>query len=457
MKRLALIGNSVAAAEIIEQMLKKSEDWEIHLFSQEGITPYDRNKFAQLINEGVKKKGIAARDEEFYKQPRVLIYDENKVTRVNFKRKRVYTEKKVQVEFDKIVFCGPLNSANSDIKGNNKTGIYGIYTFPEVQGIFELAPLADTVVIQCEDFAGASILFSLLHWKREIYIVTEQEHFLADYLNKQASHELVKSLYDEGVHVVANSKVVEALGETEIKAVRLDPEKVIGSQLLVLNKLSQDFRMFKDTELETSHPFAVTENMQTDVEGCYAVDMIAKTENAKMIQGFYSNEFLLDQATRVVKDILGDEEGGADFFYSQEFQLGNNQFILLGDVSPKDEQRVLEAFDSQNCTYQRYFLTGQILTGAVLMNLSKKKDEILNLIQSNEAVSSETLLPDMNNAIADIQIQEEATQEASDEDFQEDTEEVFLNEIDEGEIDSPPTFDRKDNSQGNSSGRIKLD
>jgi nitrite reductase (NADH) large subunit len=261
MKRIVLLGSSVAAAAAIEHIRLQDQESEITLLSFDGHYPYDRNRFVDLIAQQCEYKDVFYKPEEFYAQSKVKVFLDKKVMRINFKKNKIFLEDKEHLGYDILIITDTPDHRLPEIKSTNKTGIFSFQTLKEIDQALYMFPLIEAMAI----FAQSSIGISMA----EAFVKRASKDII---LLVSGNQELPDLSAQESIQVVRGSSLSEILGNGDVKAIKLDSGKVMASQMVLFDQAKEDFRFLGDAVLKMNERIAVNDQFQTNFDNVFALD-----------------------------------------------------------------------------------------------------------------------------------------------------------------------------------------
>ncbi len=274
MKKIFILGSSAAIAQMIEGIRSNDQESTITLFSPDGFLPYDRSKFPEFLSGKIKLEELFVRNEQFYKTHRVEVVLDQTITRINLKRKKIYTEQKTQYDFD-VLFASDMPDAKfQEIPGIKKDGVYGLSRLDEVKRIEEYSSLVDTIVIESNGISGFEAAVALAERKCEVYLIVPQDNFLMQSFDDERCENVRTALDDLGVKIIARNAISEILGEGDLRAIRLDSGKVLSAQMVILSSQRADLRLLDDQVEIVDFKIPTTEYFQTNADGFYVFEKI---------------------------------------------------------------------------------------------------------------------------------------------------------------------------------------
>ena len=276
MKKIIVLGSTPASVEIIEKIREKDHDSKIILMAFDGYYPYQSgNSFIRLMNKEIVLDEIFCKKRVFYKAFQVDALIEKKILRINFKRKRIFTEEKVQIDFDELYITDVPEYSLPKIKGIKKEGIFGTKRLKDIQGIMERLPIVQTVMIQSNNLLGLQMAEVFLRRAKEVLMVLATPNVLFETFTDEQKV-WVLGLEEKGLRFVKENNIEEILGDQAVKAVRLKSGKIMSTELIIFDDALQEFRMFSEAKLNIEKKICVDREYKTNMEDVFALGDICE-------------------------------------------------------------------------------------------------------------------------------------------------------------------------------------
>ena len=342
MRRIAFVGNSPVIPFLIERLAAQGSPFSFTFFPEEKELPYFRHRLPELAGKKISPTDAMVRPDSFYQENNVQICDQ-KIVRLNPRRKRMTTEDKQSFEFDVVVFSGVEANGFSDLKGSGKTGVYYARRLADVNEFVKNAGMTEAIFIQADDLCGLRTMAALLDLKREFILVSESDRIFSKILDEKISGEVRGLLEAAGVRIFEDNAIAELLGESDAKAVRLKSGKVLAAQAVLFTKGKADVRLLKDMDIElTEAGIKVDAGFQSSVEGFFAVDQAV--EGGLEAQDYDSHVQLLEEQARIVAGrILGLEEVGLRApLPTAALRIGERDIHIIGQTGEGKEAAVAQ-------------------------------------------------------------------------------------------------------------------
>lgn len=330
MKKIVVLGNSITAIKVIEAIKSSGEDVEAVVISSENTFPYYRNLLHTLPGKKNQQNKILYRTSEEYQKEKIEFIFDKEVARINFKRSRLTLEDKEQIEYDVLLLSDLVRDPFWGVKGANKEGLYNLRRLSDVSSLTKVLPLVETVVVQADSFAGLQMARALCDAKREVILLTSGKNILNDFLLAEEAAAIEAVLQETGLRIVVESQIIEILGDTQAKAVRLQNGKVFGCQAILTDCDLPDLRLFKETQLQCSQRVSTNADYQTNFDNVFALDAVCdtmKTSDWDVSQNYL--QLVEEQSQIIAAKIIG-----------KEFPIFSEQ-LLTWDFDLKGEVRKL--------------------------------------------------------------------------------------------------------------------
>lgn len=309
MKRIFIIGNSIAAAKTAQFIRQEDSESELTIISTDGQYPYEADRLAQFVSGEISQKDVLVQSKDFYDKNKIKVVLDKNISKINLKRSRLFTEQKDQWEYDCLVLADLPGKKFPDIKGSAKEGIYNFRSLPQAEQLIKKLLLIETVAVRGDSFEALEFALALKKKGKEVFVFVSENSFWMGKLTEEHRRQISDVFSAKGFYVFSGNDISEILGDSDVKAVRLKSGKVLAAQMIVFEDMREDWRIFSENELQVSDRFEVDEWQQTSVENVYALFPISKQKNAADVFTSYAASSIqqIKQAQKAASKITGKE------------------------------------------------------------------------------------------------------------------------------------------------------
>ncbi len=220
MKRILVLGSSIAGVKAIEEIRRSEPDCEATIVTDGGY-PYDRGLFLPVLAKEIDYKKLFYKPSDYYEKNRVNVVVGQRIVRVNLKKCKVTTDDKQAFEGDILIITDAPSYKLPEIRGINKNGVYSLQSLKELDQVLDFLPLIDTVVVQSDSNRGAAIAAAFLKRGKEVIWAVTSDQITQDLLAADTTGKLAGAAQENKLRVVAGNPIAEILGEGDVKAIRL--------------------------------------------------------------------------------------------------------------------------------------------------------------------------------------------------------------------------------------------
>ena len=379
-----LIGNSLVSVKIAEELRQADPEGEITLFCPEGVLPYQRHLLPSLLVDPKTDK-IACASEDFYKANRIQVVTDKKIAKVHPKRKRILTEDKEHIPFDVLFLEHKGAPVFSDLKGSQKQGVFHLKTFSDAQKLSAYLGLCETATIEIHDIAALQAACHLHKLNKNVIALVPGGHLLSDLIDKDVADHLTEQLQRSGMRFIFNNAIVEVLGDSEVKAIRLKTGKVLESQLVLLAPAGHGSELLNTEELS-----------KEETDHCLRYEDVYCAKDLKaVLDRFVWDDALIDQyaltahAKNIVASFLHREPTAITAPAERSVIIGEESLCLLGSCKKEEAAVAYMKADYAKNMYAKVFVQDGIVKGAALINAPAARDGLLGLIRAKANIADQ--------------------------------------------------------------------
>jgi len=336
-----VVGNSLDVLPIIENIFSRGKDEQVTLFTTEGVLPYDRSFLPALVASQDNEREIFKTSEIFLAAYHPQVVTAENLARISVKRRHLTTDKKKQIDYDRLVLVDTGHLILPPVKGHQRTGVFDCWRLSSIKAIKKHLPLAECVTIVATKPQGINMACAISQLKKEVTVVTSGLGLLPDILDEETGLLLKQILEGKGMRVLSESAVEEILGDAEVKAVKFKSGKVLASDTVIFDEAKADIRMLSEPTLTDQDQICIEESFKPPVMPFAPVRF-----GLNVLDGFYAGWTKLP-------------EGGREFL----------------------------KFDGPQNIYRKIYAHGDHLAGVVVFNAPQVSESLLEMLQRQDNIT----------------------------------------------------------------------
>jgi len=333
-----VVGNSLDALPIIQEIISHNKDEQVTLFTTEGVLPYDRYLLPALVAGSTDEEQLYATSQIFLSQFHPEVMTKEVLARISVKRRHLTTDKKKQIDYDRLVLVDTGHLILPSIKGHQKTGVFDCWRLASIKALKKHLPFADSVTVIVTNRQGLNMACALSQLKKEVNVVSPGPGLMPDIFDEETGLLLKQILEGKGVRVFGDNAIEEILGDAEVKAVKLKSGKVIASDTVIFDEARADIRMLSEPTL--------TDHDQILIEECFKPPLMPSIPvqfGLNVLDGFYAGWTKLPEGGREYLKFDGPQN-----IYRKIYAHGDHLAGVVVFNSPKDNDRLLGILQRQD-------------------------------------------------------------------------------------------------------------
>ena len=395
--KYVIIGASAAGLAAAEAVRKEDPQGTVTILTEEAYMPYSRPSISYYLKGKVKESDMALRKPYFYKEKKIDVVTNAKVTAIDTEKKTVKAGRK-SYPYDKLCLCTgskPFVPPMENVKGKSNA-----LTFLDLQTVKDIKSIANEktkAVVIGAGLIGMKAAEGLVKICKSVDVVELAPRVLPSILDEKSAKQVKKHLENNSIRFHMENTVVKASSKGKIiTSVTLKSGKKLPCDLLILavgvrpqTELAEKAGLAVDRGIITDTQTMQTSNPDIYAAGdcCVSVDML---DGSKKIIALWPNA--VQQG-----NVAGSQMAGGDTVTGGTYSVNAIDFFGLrictcGLINAAGEQ-YSDKISRHDDSYKRLVFEGDKLVGYVLINSSTSAGIYTNLISNG--VSLDTLQGDI--------------------------------------------------------------
>ncbi|MCM8813104.1 MAG: FAD-dependent oxidoreductase [Candidatus Omnitrophica bacterium] len=273
MKQVVIIGCSAAGVSAAAAMRATDPAAHITMVSDERTAGYRRMCLGNLLVKSKRLKDCLIEPPDFFDRLGITLALGSTVEKINPRRREVALTDKTKFPFDVCIVAGGRDAVfPRELRGAQKQGVFTFRSIAALAALEQLIPISSTACVWGAGIAGLTAAACLRQRGLEVKLITARQQLLPEFLDLAAAELLRRVLESRGIEILFEMDIREVIGESDVKAVRLNSGKVIGCELLVVDAFNAArARFLSDTDIAvTEQGIAVDQFLQTSNPAIFA-------------------------------------------------------------------------------------------------------------------------------------------------------------------------------------------
>ncbi|GIF25761.1 nitrite reductase (NADH) large subunit [Actinoplanes tereljensis] len=240
-QRLVVIGNGMAGARTVEEILARNGDFDITMFGDEPYGNYNRIMLSNVLAGIEDESGIFLNDLSWYAENGVTLHTGVRINRIDRYARMVYGSDGSATGYDKLViatgssaFVPPIKGAHVPGRGYHQ-GVFVFRTLDDTRAMIRYAREHSRAVVIGGGLLGLEAARGLQNHLGHVTLVHAAGHLMNTQLNAAAGRTLQTTIEQKlGIDVVVNGMTTEILGKHAVAGVKLADGTVIDCDVVVV-------------------------------------------------------------------------------------------------------------------------------------------------------------------------------------------------------------------------------
>ncbi|MBI2954680.1 MAG: NAD(P)/FAD-dependent oxidoreductase [Chloroflexi bacterium] len=241
-QRLVIIGNGMAGARLIEEVLDRGgrDLFEIVVFGDEPYGNYNRILLSSVLGGAHSAEDILINPPAWYQQNGVKLHAGLRADAVDRGRKEVHGTGGIVETYDKLVIATgsrPFIPAISGIyadSGAFKRGVFVLRTLDDCRKITSFATTCRKAVVIGGGMLGLEAAQGLLDRGLEVHVVHKSPHLMNTQLDPPASAILKETLKCMGLHIHLEKMTSAVLGQGRVAGVAFEDGSSLWCDMVII-------------------------------------------------------------------------------------------------------------------------------------------------------------------------------------------------------------------------------
>ena len=372
LKKILILGGGQAAVYAASEFRKHDKDSIVTIFSEENYLPYERPPLSKdfLINKK-QEEDLLFFSKNFFEEQDIN-YINKKISKVDLKRKLVFTSDNVNNSYDKLLIT--TGSINRQLSINNEIDnkIFYLRSLVDAKKIKDEISKVNKITIIGGGFIGLEIASSLSQQNKSVSLIEISNQLMGRIIPFQIANLAKEEHEKHGNKLYIDSKIKNIQNINGSYKIVLENNITIETEMIIAGIGSlPTIDLFKDSDLEIENGILTDEYCQTSIDDVYAAGDVSNFYHPIFQKNIRleSYQHAQNHGINAGKNIAGikTKYRSVPWMWSDQFNL-NLQLTGLCD----DYDEIIERGDNLENGIIYFFIKNEKIYGACGMGLMGK-------------------------------------------------------------------------------------
>ncbi|OPA74255.1 nitrite reductase large subunit [Paenibacillus selenitireducens] len=388
-KRLVMIGNGMAGARCIEEILKRQPDmYDITMIGDEPYPNYNRIMLSNVLQGKTTFNDININDWDWYEANQIKLISNERVTHIEREARHVVTNQGTTIPYDELIIATGSSAFILPVPGHNLEGVVGFRTIEDTQHMMDAAKQYKKAVVIGGGLLGLEAARGLLDRGMDVHVVHLLPNLMEMQLDHAAAKLLQKDLEKQGMKFLMEKKTAEIYGEQRVQGLRFDDGTSVECDLLVMAVgIRPNVAIAREAGLDVNRAIQVNDYMQTSDPLIYAVGECAEHRGIAYglvaplyEQGIVLADFLTGQPTM----------GYQGSILSTQLKVAGCDLFSGGEIHPCENTKSIVVQDEFTGAYKKVLVRDNKVVGVVLYGDASDGTRLFSMLKKGADVQEFT-------------------------------------------------------------------
>jgi NAD(P)H-nitrite reductase large subunit len=374
-----IIGAGIGGGSVCESIRKYDKRGSVTMVGAENFLPYKRWTLSKnfLREKVVPLKKLPHLEAGWYETNKIETRLGAMVTQLNIERRLAVLGNGETIEFNKACLAMGSRPVRPPVAGTNLGNVIYLRTTRDALALREMASLEKTVVVIGGGLLACEVASSLRQMKFKVSMMHRNAHLLNRYVDPETGAWLTGYYAKHGVTLLLGQSLNGFEGKTVLRNIQTKSgDRVAAGVAIVACGAEPNLDLVRNTPLSGPHGSPVTEYLETEEKGIYAVGDLAFYPD-RMMGGVRRQthwENAREQGLVAGANITGKKRIRYEqipYFWTEMFDL---KLEFVGDFSLQPTRVDLQGTHAKKKFVARYY-QGEKLRGLLLCGASPKETD----------------------------------------------------------------------------------
>jgi nitrite reductase (NADH) large subunit len=413
--RLVVIGNGMAGARTVEEIIDRSDAFDVTVFGDEPYGNYNRIALSNVLAASEDPSQIFLNPLDWYAENGVTLHAGVSIVRIDRFAKAVIAADGSRHPYDKLIiatgstsFIPPIDGARRP-DGSLMPGVFGFRTLRDTEQMIAWAEGAERAAVIGGGLLGLEAARGLQTRGLQVEIVHRGGHLMNLQLDGEPARILHRAVTDMGIGVHLERSTSHVVGNSRVSGLRFDDGSELACDMVVVSAgVRPNVEIAAQSGLPVERAIVVDDCMRVDGEDdIYAVGEC--TQHRGQLYGLVAP--LWEQATVLADHVTGRNPHAAyhGSKLATKLKVSGIELATMGIVAPEEPDDEVVCFsEPRRGVYKSVIVRNGKLVGATLLGDLSKVSFLMQAFDRGSVLPEErvSLLFDLGGPPAQVSVAE---------------------------------------------------
>lgn len=272
-QKLVLIGNGMAGARTLEELLKLAADkYDITVFGAEPHGNYNRILLSPVLAGEKTIDEIMLNPKSWYQQHGIQLFSGDPVTHIDRAQRMVVTANGTRCRYDRLIIATGSSPFMLPLPGNELEGIIGFRDINDVETMLDSARHYSSAMVIGGGLLGLEAANGLMKQGMQVQVVHLLDTLMEQQLDGAAATLLQSALEQKGMKFQMGRQTAAFHGDGRVQQVEFSDGSLVDADLVVMAVgVRPNIELARESRLHCERGIVVSDTLQTYDPNIYAV------------------------------------------------------------------------------------------------------------------------------------------------------------------------------------------
>ena len=366
MKQLVVVGNGMAGVACVEQILKRTHDFEITIFGDEPHVNYNRILLSSVLAGEKSAEDIILNGVDWYRDHGIRARLGVRIVEIDRAGRRVIDDRGQATPFDELILATGSSAFIPPIPGVDKKNVHVFRTLDDTRALLEKSCQGLKVVVIGGGLLGLEAARGLQLRGCDVSVV----HLVETLMERQLDHDggiyLQRKIENLGIRVMLPKQTETLLGNGRVEGLRFTSGEELEADLVVIAAgIKPNADLARRAQLEVRRGIVVNDYLETSDPQIHAVGEC--TEHRGKTFGLVAP--LMEQAKVLASAITGSRAiAFAGASSATKLKIMGVEIFSAGSIDESEAGVETVRYEDPSLgIYKRLFVKNNRLRGVILV------------------------------------------------------------------------------------------